>query len=101
MNIIKHLDQIIRETNYALDERDIWNRETAPKFNAKNRMSYRDAVRTAGRQHYYVAAWNLNDECNITIPDIFYLAMDYYFVSRVTDLWKATFGRTILRRCST
>ena len=101
MNIIKHLDQIIRETNYALDERDIWNRENAPKFNAKNRISYRDAVRAAGRQHYCIAAWNLNDECNITIPDIFYLAMGYYVVSPLIDLWKATLGRTILRRCST
>ena len=101
MNIIKHLDQLIRETNYALDERDIWNRENAPKFNAKNRISYQDAVRAAGRQHYCIADWNLNNECNITIPHIFFLAMDYYVVSHVIDLWKATLGRTILRRCST
>ena len=101
MNIIKHLDQLIRETNYALDERDIWNRENAPKFNADNRMSYWDAVRVAGRPHYYIADWNLEAKCNITLPDMFFLGLDYYVVSRATDLWHATFGRTMLRRCST
>ena len=98
MNIINNLDQLIRETNYALDEMAIWNRENAPKINSPNRLTYWDAVRAAGRPHYYIADWCLETQHEITIPDVFALVVDYYFVSRVIDLWKATLGRTVLRR---